>query len=156
MPSRGRPPKPTKLKLVEGNPGKRALRQEPKPPPSRPVKPAWLPAGIAKGEWDRVTPILDELGVLSVLDRTALATYCIAVAGIKAATDDLRIRGYLIPSAREDGALIKNPSNQLLRDYAKLVAQFSAMLGMSPADRVRLTGDAGVHGGELGLEALLR
>ena len=39
----GRPPKPTYLKVLEGNPGKRPLNEnEPKPKPSAPKCPAWL------------------------------------------------------------------------------------------------------------------
>lgn len=150
----GRPPKPTGLKLIEGNPGKRVLREEPKPPPSKPRRPQWV-IGIARAEWDRVVPVLDRLGLLTVVDRSVLAAYCESVAGLKAAASDLHTRGYLVASAREDGALIKNPSNQLFRDYARLVATYSSMLGLSPSDRVRLTGEA-APALDLGLDAILQ
>lgn len=150
----GRPPKPTALKLIEGNPGKRRAKGEPKPPPSKPRRPQWL-VGYARTEWDRVVPTLDRLGLLTTIDRTVLAAYCEAAAGLKAASQDLRKRGYLIPSVRHDGeTLVKNPSNQLLRDYSRLVATYSSMLGLSPGDRVRLSGEA-APSTDLGLDAVL-
>ncbi len=150
----GRPPTPTALKLISGNPGKRPIKGEPKPPPSKPRRPQWL-VGYARTEWDRVVPALDKLGLLTVVDRTVIAAYCEAAAGLKAASQDLRKRGYLILSARHDGeALVKNPSNQLLRDYSRLVATYSSMLGLSPSDRVRLSGDASPST-EAGLDAIL-
>jgi len=150
----GRPPEPTKLKLIKGNPGKRPIKPEPKPPPSKPLRPQWL-VGYARAEWERVVPTLDRLGLLTVVDRSVLAAYCEATAGLKAASKDLRERGYLIKSKREDGALVKNPSNQLLRDYARLIATYSSMLGLSPGDRVRLSGEARPSV-DLGLDAALR
>ena len=47
----GRKPKPTSLKVLEGNPGKRQLNpNEPKPDASVPKCPAWL-SKEAKREW---------------------------------------------------------------------------------------------------------
>ncbi len=154
MARQGRPPKPTALKLIDGNPGKRTLQADPKPPPSKPRRPQWI-VGYARTEWERVVPMLDGLGLLIAVDRTVLAAYCEAAAGLKAASTDLRKRGYLVESARGDGYLIKNPSNQLLKDYARLVSTYSAMLGLSPGDRVRLSGEARPSV-DLGLEAALR
>jgi hypothetical protein len=42
---RGRKPKPTFLKVLDGNPGKRPLNdQEPRPPQGIPDRPDWLDA----------------------------------------------------------------------------------------------------------------
>lgn len=155
MARQGRPPKPTALKVIEGNPGKRSLRESPKPPPSRPRRPQWL-VGYARAEWDRIIPELDRRGLLDVVDRNTIAGYCISVGQLKDAYQDLNRRGQLIPSARKDGDLVKNPSNQLLRDALRQIANYSSMFGLSPSDRVRLTGDAGYAGEELGLDAILR
>ena len=54
MAVRGRKPKPSHLKLVTGNPGKRAINtQEPAPEGILPAPPPELTAE-ARGEWDRV------------------------------------------------------------------------------------------------------
>jgi len=51
---RGRRPKPTRLKMLTGNPGKRPLNpNEPRPEATIPDAPAELSAG-ARAEWDRL------------------------------------------------------------------------------------------------------
>ena len=73
---RGRKPKPTRLKLIEGNPGKRPLnKHEPKPEPKVPTCPAHL-CPAAKAEWKRLSRELFVLGIVTALDRAALAAYC--------------------------------------------------------------------------------
>lgn len=79
MAPRGRKPKPTHLKLVTGNPGKRALNEnEPKPPPSLPSPPSHLDEE-ARLEWERLSEQLYALGCLSEIDRAALAAYVQAI-----------------------------------------------------------------------------
>lgn len=78
--SRGPLPKPAALRLLEGNPGKRALDLSDGVNP-RVVVPS-IPKHLgpeARKEWKRITPLLEELGLISGLDRTALALYCQAV-----------------------------------------------------------------------------
>ena len=54
MAQRGRKPKPTAVKVLEGNPGKRSLNTgEPKPEKKAPRCPAWL-EDEAKKEWKRM------------------------------------------------------------------------------------------------------
>ncbi len=78
---RGRKPKPTRLKLIEGNPGKRPINgREPKPPGSLPSCPAHLSA-TAKTEWKRLARSLNRIGMLTEIDRAAMAAYCQAYGG---------------------------------------------------------------------------
>ena len=73
---RGRKPKPTALKLAEGNPGKRKINgAEPKPPRSLPDCPGHL-APEAKAEWDRLAVMLNQIGLLTQVDRATMAAYC--------------------------------------------------------------------------------
>lgn len=78
--SRGPLPKPAALKLLEGNAGKRSLDLTAgvNPRIEIPSVPKHLGAEARK-EWKRITPLLEELGLISGLDRTALALYCQAV-----------------------------------------------------------------------------
>ena len=70
---RGRKPKPTALKLIEGNPGKRAINgQEPMPPASLPDCPQHLTTE-ARAEWQRLAEILNGIGLLTQVDRAAMA-----------------------------------------------------------------------------------
>ena len=73
---RGRKPKPTALKIIEGNPGKRPIRgSEPKPLATQPSCPAHL-SPTAKAEWKRLAQTLNRVGLLTQADRAALAAYC--------------------------------------------------------------------------------
>jgi len=61
----GTKPKPTALKVLEGNPGKRPLNEnEPKPEPKAPVCPKWLD-NYAHKVWERLAPVLKQMGLLS-------------------------------------------------------------------------------------------
>ncbi len=72
----GRKPKPTHLKLLEGNPGKRPLNQhEPKLTQKIPTCPGWL-LPEAKLEWRRVVKELADTGIITIVDRSMLAAYC--------------------------------------------------------------------------------
>ena len=76
MGRRGPPPKPTVIKLLQGNPGKRKLnRNEPKPDSTKPECPDWLKPK-AKIAWRRLVRQLSKMGVLAASDRDALAAYC--------------------------------------------------------------------------------
>lgn len=73
----GRKPKPTKLKLVENNPGKRASRKrEARPPLDTTLAPPPFLGDDAKVEWGRVVDDLQRCGLLARIDRAALAGYC--------------------------------------------------------------------------------
>ena len=85
MATRGRKPKPTALKVLEGNPGKRPLNdREPVPPKGTLKCPAWL-LPEAKKEWKRLAPALEAMGVLTMADLTAFEGYCQAYARWKEA-----------------------------------------------------------------------
>lgn len=75
--SRGPLPKPAALKLLEGNAGKRSLDLTAGVNPRIEIPSAPKHLSVeAKKEWKRITPLLEELGLISGLDRTALALYC--------------------------------------------------------------------------------
>ena len=80
MATRGRKPKPTALKVLEGNPGKRPLNnKEPQPEKKAPRCPSWLEPE-AKKEWKRMAKTLEAIGVLTQVDKAAYAGYCQAYA----------------------------------------------------------------------------
>ena len=86
MATRGRKPKPTAIKILEGNPGRRPLnKNEPKPKEKKKLQcPSHLNAE-AKKEWRRLSKVLIEMGVLTELDTAAFAGYCQAYARWKEA-----------------------------------------------------------------------
>src|SRR3989304_6916661 len=98
----GPSPKPTHLKLIEGNPGKQKLnRNEPKPRPVAPTRPEWL-LPEAKREWTRIVPELERLGLLTIIDRAALAGYCQVYAQAVAAEKALAEAGMTFTTPNGD------------------------------------------------------
>lgn len=144
--TRGRKPKPAHLKLVEGNPGKRALKKEPQPARVLPDAPPFLTPD-ARGEWDRVSTELYHLGLLTNVDVQPLAAYCQAygrwVAAEKAiakmAERDTLTAGLMIKTT--NGNAIQNPlvgtSNKAASDMVRYASEF----GLTPAARARLAID---------------
>jgi P27 family predicted phage terminase small subunit len=95
---RGRRPKPTRLKMLTGNPGKRPLNEdEPRPDANIPECPPEL-GPVARQEWHRLVGELAALRLLTNLDRAALAAYCGAYALWAEATEAIQKYGAMIKS----------------------------------------------------------
>ena len=147
MATRGRKPKPTKLRVVGGNAGKRALnKKEPKPEAHLPDPPDFL-SEEALEEWQRVAAEMYDLGLLSKIDRAAFAAYCQAYgrwrqaeeALGKLAAKDKTASGLMIKT--KNGNAIQNPlvgtANRAMADAMRLAAEF----GMTPSSRSRIDTD---------------
>ena len=90
MGRRGPQRKPTKLKVVEGNPGKRPINaNEPDPEVKIPECPEFLD-DVAKAEWNRIAPELEAYGLISELYRAVLAGYCNCYSRWVAAEKELK------------------------------------------------------------------
>jgi len=142
MSIRGAKPTPTSVKIVTGNPGKRQLpKDEPQPKSRRPKPPAHLNAD-AQEEWERIEDELDALGILSGLDRAALAAYCQAYGRWTQAERALakmsnQADGLIIKTV--SGNMIQNPlvgvANKAMADMVRYAAEF----GMTPSSRSRIS-----------------
>jgi len=95
---RGRRPKPTRMKALTGNPGKRPLNaRDPRPEPAAPeCRPELSP--LARQEWMRLTAELAKLNLITHLDRGALATYCGAYALWAEAMEQIQKFGTMVKS----------------------------------------------------------
>jgi P27 family predicted phage terminase small subunit len=153
----GRKPKPTALKLIEGNAGKRKIdsANEMQPELGAPEPPAWLPAE-ALAEWDRIVPELEATGVLSKIDGAALAACCVCWARFVEAEDEIKENGIiLVQIERElaDGKIlisraIKNPAVQISHAAQAQYRAWCSEFGLSPSarTRVKVPGEGGAHG----------
>ena len=147
MTTRGRKPKPSNLKAITGNPGRRpplAGREARPPRPSRePEPPRHLPPAAAD-EWRRVVPRLYECGLLADIDTQALAAYCNAVATLESACATLARMAENDPSTRgmmirtTNGNAIQNPVLGTIRCAQHDVVRFAAEFGMTPSARSRI------------------
>lgn len=71
----GRKPTPAALTKLRGNPSKRGRRTEPEIDNSVPTPPEHLDQ-IAVAEWDRITSLMSNAGMMSPVYRALLASYC--------------------------------------------------------------------------------
>ncbi len=133
---RGRPPKPTKLKELAGNPGKRPLNaDEPQPVPGAPECPEWLDE-YTREEWGRVVATLPP-GLLTQADRGVLTGYCQAWAELRYASDLLAAEGRVFST--DKGYLCPHPAVAMQRSAWAAIKTFSGLLGLDPSSRSRLT-----------------
>lgn len=136
MATPGRKPKPTELKVLEGNPGKRALNQaEPKPQKCAPKCPTWLDKE-AKKEWKRLATELEELGILTQVDMAAFAGYCQAYARWKEAEEFIAKHGTIIKSP--SGYWQQVPQVSIAQSYLKIMNKFCEQFGLTPSSRSRI------------------
>lgn len=147
---KGRKPKPTHLRLITGNAGKRPLpKSEAKPVAELPMPPTEL-CDDAKVEWGRVSAELYRVGLLSRIDRATLSAYCQAYgrwmvaerAITRMAASDPVTNGLLIKT--KNGNAIQNPlvgtANKAMNDMVRIAAEF----GMTPSARSRIEATAPV------------
>ena len=139
----GRKPKPTSLKLLQGNPGKRPMNEyEAKPEPRLPTPPVHL-SKEARKEWRRSGAFLLQLGLISDLDRAAFAAYCTAYGRWIEAEEALRTYGVMIKSP--NGFPMQSPylsvANKAMEQMRSLLSEF----GVSPATRTRVSAIPAPH-----------
>lgn len=152
--SRGPLPKPAALRALEGNPGKRPLNLADGVNPRVEIPSAPKHLGTeARKEWKRITPLLEELGLISGLDRTALALYCQAVgrlAELETAFNG-QVARLVDEGADYSDAVYKasyavTPSGyaqqsvivQLIKSHREQVNRYLMHFGLSPAARGRV------------------
>jgi P27 family predicted phage terminase small subunit len=134
---RGRRPKPTRLKLLTGNPGKRPLNStEPKPEIAVPECPVEL-GPVARREWDRLAVELAPLRMLTHLDRAALAAYCGAYAMWAEATEAIQKFGTMVKSPT--GYPVQSPYVSIANRQAEIMMRIASEFGFTPASRSRIS-----------------
>lgn len=149
----GRPPKPTALKLLHGNPGKRPLpANEPQPPADGVKVPTWL-KGRARRLWRQIEPILADMRVLTVADTQALALLCDALAEYVEAREVVRKTGMTYESVRvvgttrdDDGNEVpitstmvrQRPEVAIAADAWRRANQMLQQFGLTPSSRAKV------------------
>jgi P27 family predicted phage terminase small subunit len=144
---KGRKPKPTRMKELLGNPGKRRLNAaEPQYASGEPQCPAHL-SKEAKAEWRRVAPDLAACNVLTQADRAALAAYCVQWARWVDAEGKLNASGPVLKDPDEldaegrvtkRGKMYRNPYLGVANEALVLMHSFLSDFGLSPASRSRI------------------
>jgi P27 family predicted phage terminase small subunit len=139
--TRGRKPKPTALRILQGKAGHRPINeQEPKPEIKLPPCPEHL-STAAKAEWEFIAAELAPLGVLAKVDKAVLAGYCSEFAAWAECELFLQENGSVL-TLRDDKGNVKwvqeAPQARLALKHLEKVRQFAAELGLSPSSRTRI------------------
>lgn len=135
--ARGRPPKPTALKLVQGNPGKRALNKNAPSPDALidvPEPPEWF-GEIAALIWKQVAPWLVTAKILTGTDMHNLEAFCMAYQRWREAQEDITKNGIIVMGAKQE---IKNPACTVVNESLRQMASFGSSLGLDPSARARI------------------
>ena len=141
MATRGRKPKPTGIKQLEGNPGKRKLNEhEPTPEKKAPSCPKWLEPEARK-EWKRLAKKMEQMGILTEVDMAAFAGYCQAYARWREAEEFLSQHGTIFKTP--SGYVQQVPQVSIAMQNEKIMQSFCAEFGLTPSSRVRLYANTG-------------
>ncbi len=137
---RGRKSKPTRLKILAGNPGRRPINErEPQPSllPSLPDPPKQL-SREGRKEWIRVGGFLLRTRVLTEADLTALSAYATVYGRWMVAECEIKRKGILVPAAPRSKARVQNPmlpvANKAFQQMSQLLGEF----GLTPSSRTRI------------------
>ena len=133
----GPKPKPTSLKLLQGETRpSRVPQNEPKPRPILPEIPRYL-SKLARIRWDELIPELDYCGVLTRVDGDVLGGYCMAWADVVELTADIAKHGRTY-TVGTNGAEAPRPEATMLYKARDELRKYGAELGIGAASRSKI------------------
>lgn len=140
MGKRGKPPRPARLRLLDGAQASKVNLNEPIPRSGKIDCPEHVSDSV-RVIFDRVVADLEAMHIASPTDVDSIVAYCEAVekhreASVLLAKSSMLIRGM-------HGNLVKNPALQVQRDSAQLVRQFAQEFGLTPSARARIDSERG-------------
>jgi len=94
----------------------------------------------AHEEWDRLAGVLFRMGVLTTVDRAALAAYCQCYGRWVEAEEKLNATPMLLKTAT--GYVQQSPWLSIANKQLELMGRYMAELGLTPASRSRVAGHA--------------
>jgi len=137
----GRPAKPTALKLVNGNPGKRALNgKEPEPDLLQDLAPPPHLAAPVAAVWNQLAPQLRKAQILTAIDTPALEIACDAIAVFRLAMEKTADGKVLVKNA-ETGNVSLSPWEMVKSMSAKRALAVLREFGATPAARSKVMVD---------------
>lgn len=133
----GRKPKPTAIKKLEGNPGRRPLNeQEPQPGPASPDVPRGKLTKEGQKLWRDLAPRLIEMGVLTDVDLPAFEMMCNHYGLARDALKLINAMGLFVKDRDEQPR--KNPALQLYRDNSQAFKAYLIEFGLTPSSRSKI------------------
>lgn len=137
--------KPTALKILEGNPGKRAINhREPKPVIGVPDCPAWV-SEAGRRHWPALVGLISDMGVMTIADGSAAALLCNALGEYLDACERVDELGVLVEEHKydKDGNEVAsnwkpNPAAVIRSDSWRRVYLMMQQFGLTPSSRSKL------------------
>jgi P27 family predicted phage terminase small subunit len=116
---------------------------EPKPPAGRPTCPSWLDKE-AKAAWKALVPMMVVTGLLTRIDRNALARYCQYYARWKRAEQFIQQYGSTYPIKDERGQVkcfALFPEVAIASKLGQQLTRLEQEFGLTPSSRSRISID---------------
>lgn len=133
---KGRKPKPTALKKVMGNPGKRPLDEnEFSLPLLVGADPPESLDDVGQREWRRVVPILLRVKLVTELDLAIVLGYCQSFSEFVASSKQVK-KGMV--GKTKDGYPMINPYFSILNKSSDKMLKYAQELGLTPVQRARI------------------
>lgn len=134
---RGRKPRPTHLRLIAGNPGRRPMnKNEPVPTTNLTEPPEWMSPSQKDG-WRYAMAHAPD-GLLKKLDSSILTAWVVAEDVHRQATENV-IKFGMLATNRRTGDVTQSPFLVIQRQQALLMMKGASELGFSPSSRSRVS-----------------
>ena len=133
-------PKPTALKIISGNPGRRPLNKaEPQFESGIPEKPAWFDV-YASEEWDRLTSNLNGQRVFTKNDLGILVSVCLAYEALRETHAIIKTlgRSYVVEDLGGQKHFKARPECIRFETAQKEYRTLLAEIGFSPSSRSKI------------------
>lgn len=135
----GPKPKPTAVRIFEGDPGRLLAKRQgevtPPIPDEVPAPPDWL-GEVGQAKWLEKAAILHPLGMLTKNDCDHLAMYCEAWDELFAAMKEIEKCGMICMS--DKGGEYQHPAVGIKNKAVDRIRKFGCDFGMNPTARVGL------------------
>ncbi|MBX3629323.1 MAG: phage terminase small subunit P27 family [Nitrosomonas sp.] len=129
--------KPTNLKIVTGNPGKRGInKQEPDPDYLNDLTAPDFLSDAARQVWDEVAPVLRQSRLLTVVDVPILAMFCESLAEYRRAT--ICCEDTPMNHSEKTGGDVMSQWKIVQSMSLKQAMMIAREFGMTPAARTRI------------------
>jgi P27 family predicted phage terminase small subunit len=101
-------------------------------------RPQWI-KGAAKDEWERLSPKLRDLGILTPLDRAMFSVYCELWKEFLEAKKIIDKDGPILTTDR--GHQVKHPAVRMMHDAADRLLKIAREFGLTPSSRASMDFD---------------
>jgi P27 family predicted phage terminase small subunit len=134
-PGQGRPPHPAKLKILNGNPGKREIPKEIQPQQGIPDPPDRLDA-IGLEAWHWAIGVMAHTGVITKAESAILEIFADTWSKYHQARELVQEHGIAIKT--QNGEIKRNPLTTEMHRYRDACAKYLTELGFTPVARARI------------------